>query len=493
MRVRFSLLTFLLATTLLVPISSCSSPSLPSLSPTLPSVTTVDIRYPNASSASSMALLPRNMPLFALGRYHTCFVLKHRYVNCWGKVAYLTEYKSHPKQYETPYLDTGLGFYDFGVHIKEISANWTFTCVLLRSGNVRCWGLNRNGQLGYGHTIEIHDNGKSIVAIQIDGPRPIKPNPRMVPHYATNIDLGGFASQISLGIEHACVLLESGKVRCWGSNGGGQLGYGHTNDIGDNETPASAGDVNVGGNVVQIGAGSAHTCALLDTGKVRCWGSNGAGQLGYGHTNNIGDNETPASAGDVNVGGNVVQIGFGHNHTCALLDTGKVRCWGGSVHGQLGYGNVFRIGDNETPASAGDVDVGGNVLQIKVGYDHTCALLDTGNFRCWGWNAFGQLRYGHTNDIGDNETPASAGEIPIEFNPDNIYRFGKPLLLASPSLSTQAWKYSALSRSIPCTKGNCALPHPNTTHDAKLAPMVRSPGLLLVMLVAKNTPLEEYR
>ena len=60
-----------------------------------------------------------------------------------------------------------------------------------------------------------------------------------------------------------------------------------------------ASDTNVLANITQITAGSDHTCALLDSGVVRCWGWGGVGQLGYGNISSIGDNETPATAGDV--------------------------------------------------------------------------------------------------------------------------------------------------------------------------------------------------
>ncbi|HTM22452.1 MAG TPA: RCC1 domain-containing protein [Kofleriaceae bacterium] len=50
-------------------------------------------------------------------------------------------------------------------------------------------------------------------------------------------------------------------------------------------------------------------------------------------------------------------IDSGTDHTCVVLDTGKVRCWGDSLYGQVGYGTTDTIGDNETPASAGDVTV----------------------------------------------------------------------------------------------------------------------------------------
>src|SRR5690606_4931314 len=146
--------------------------------------------------------------------------------------------------------------------------------------------------------------------------------------------------------------------------------------IGDDETPASAGDVDVGGAVTQIAAGDSHTCALLDTGAVRCWGRVSRGDLGYGNTNDIGDDEPPASAGDVDVGGTVTQIATGDSHTRALLATGAVRCGGNGFSGHVGYANEAYIGDDEPPASAGDVPVGGAVTRIETGGIHTCALLD---------------------------------------------------------------------------------------------------------------------
>jgi alpha-tubulin suppressor-like RCC1 family protein len=193
------------------------------------------------------------------------------------------------------------------------------------------------------------------------------------------VDVGGEVAQISAGSWHTCALLKSGALRCWGE--GVLLGYPFAPTIGDDETPASAGDVNVGGSVVQVAAGNLHTCALLSTGRVRCWGEGAHGALGYGNSFPVG---VPAFAGDVNVGGIVKSIAVGTAHTCALLDTGKVRCWGNGANGQLGYGNDENVGDDETPASAGDVDVGGSVLQLAAGGSHTCALLVGNTVRCWG-------------------------------------------------------------------------------------------------------------
>lgn len=222
--------------------------------------------------------------------------------------------------------------------------------------------------------------------------------------------MGGVVIELDAGGSHTCARLESGKVRCWGRS---QLGYGNMNAIGDDETPASAGDVDVGGVVVEITTGHGHTCARLEAGSVRCWGYGSDGQLGYGNTEWVGDDETPASVGDVDVGGVAVGLAAGSSHTCARLETGDIRCWGVGSFGQLGYGNTEWIGDDETPASAGKVNVGGMVLDLAPGGGHTCARLEDGAMRCWGWNFEGELGYGHTNQIGDDETPASAGDVSV--------------------------------------------------------------------------------
>jgi alpha-tubulin suppressor-like RCC1 family protein len=229
-----------------------------------------------------------------------------------------------------------------------------------------------------------------------------------------SVDLAGPAAQVVVGHDHACALLEDGTVQCWGAGSDGRLGYSNVNTIGDDETLATVGLVDVGGTVVQLTAGHLHTCGLLDTGAVRCWGYNGWGQLGYGNTEHIGDDETPATAGDVDVGGTAVQVSGGYGHTCALLDTGAVRCWGSPGDGLLGYGELEHIGDDETPATAGDVPLGGLVVQVSAGPSHTCAVMASGGVRCWGAGAGGRLGYPNIEDIGDDETPASVGDVPID-------------------------------------------------------------------------------
>ncbi|MES1204332.1 MAG: hypothetical protein ABUS79_00205 [Pseudomonadota bacterium] len=330
----------------------------------------------------------------AAGGFHTCALLVDGRVRCWGnglsgRLGYGNEMSIGDN--ETP---AAAGDVNVGGAVTQIAAGNSHTCALFATGRVRCWGSGGDGRLGYANTTSVGDNE--------------------TPAVAGDVDVGGTVVQIATGLSHTCALLADGHVRCWGNGLAGQLGYGNTTSVGDNEAPAVAGDVNVGGLAVKIVTGGSHTCALLDTGNVRCWGAAGSGRLGYGNVNNIGDNEPPASAGDIDVGGRVVDLSAGAVDTCALLDTGRVRCWGAGTMGRLGYGNINSIGDNETPASAGDIDLGvGAAIKLTTGSNHTCVLLETGAVRCWGMGMGGELGYGNTNTIGDNETPASAGNVPV--------------------------------------------------------------------------------
>lgn len=336
---------------------------------------------PNTSSC-----LPSQV---TVGFGHTCALLADGAVRCWGGWVHGYGHTNNIGDNETP---ASAGNVNVGGLVSQISASLGHTCAVLVNGSVRCWGTGDYGRLGYGNTEFIGDNE--------------------FPADAGDVNVGAPVSQVAAGFWHTCATLTNGKVRCWGRGADGQLGYGNTDHIGDDEAPAAAGDVNVGGLVSQVAAGYSHTCAVLTDGNVRCWGSGFDGALGYS-TTIIGDNESPASAGNVNVGGSVTQVVVGQHHTCALLTTGSVRCWGRGTEGQLGYGNTNHIGINRSPASAGDVNVGGIVTQIAAGSAHTCALLADGNVRCWGLGTFGRLGYGNQNNVGDDETPASAGNVNV--------------------------------------------------------------------------------
>lgn len=144
-----------------------------------------------------------------------------------------------------------------------------------------------------------------------------------------------------------------------------------------------------------------------------CWGNAEHARLGYPGLNgaDVGDNEAPAAIGYVEIGGEA--LAAGQNHTCVLLVGGAVRCWGDTSRGQLGLASIERIGDDEHPSDAPTLRLSRPAIDIEAGSEHTCALLDDGTLQCWGFNQFGQLGYGHTEDIGDDEHPEQAGVIEL--------------------------------------------------------------------------------
>jgi alpha-tubulin suppressor-like RCC1 family protein len=162
-----------------------------------------------------------------------------------------------------------------------------------------------------------------------------------------------------------------------------------------------------------VAAGVAHSCALDVSGRVRCWGDDIFGQLGVGGAAKPGVIEPAGALPLVDLGGPALQISAGATHTCALLPAGAVTCWGDGSDGKLGYGNVLDVGDRQTPRAAGAVSIGGAAVSVVAGGTHTCAILEGGSVRCWGNDDFGQLGVGAPGAIGDDELPSAVA--PLQF------------------------------------------------------------------------------
>ena len=344
-----------------------------------------------------------------LGQNHSCATVPGEGLRCWGfgregELGYGNRLTVGDD--ETP---GSVAPVDFGAGrlATAVSSGDFHTCALLDDGNVRCWGFAANGRLGHEALANVGDD---------ESPGTLAP-----------VDLGDgrTATAVTAGNSHTCAILDDGGVRCWGYAYHGELGYalagpdGAQEDIGDDEAPGSVGPVQLGAGrtAVAIAAGDLHTCALLDDGSVRCWGLGSSGQLGYGNTRNVGDDELPGSVGPVflGVGRTAVAIAAGVAQTCAILDDGGVRCWGFGRNGRLGYGSAASVGDDELPGSLPPVDLGPGreAVAIGVGDGHACALLDDGSVRCWGDAASGRLGYGRAEDVGDDEAPGSVGPVAL--------------------------------------------------------------------------------
>jgi len=248
-----------------------------------------------------------------------------------------------------------------------------FTCAVLSNGAAKCWGFNSNGQIG--NTTPGIDRTYPVAVSGLSSG-------------VTAISAGGF---------HSCALLSTGAVKCWGYNGNGQLGDGSTTN---SSIPVAVSGLSSG--VTAISTGYSHTCALLSTGAVKCWGDNLKGGIGDGSTTN---SSIPVAVLGLSSG--VTAISTGGRHTCALLSTGAVKCWGNNDNGQLGDGSEASVTPRTTPVSVSTLSSG--VTAISAGYNHTCAFLSTGAAKCWGDNSEGELGNGSTTD---SLTPVAVSGIP---------------------------------------------------------------------------------
>jgi alpha-tubulin suppressor-like RCC1 family protein len=132
---------------------------------------------------------------------------------------------------------------------------------------------------------------------------------------------------------------------------------------------------------LDIAAGDSHSCAITAAGEVRCWGDNTAGKLGIGTL--AGFFPFPVAP---DLGGPATRLEAGSDHTCAVTSDGGAKCWGLNSRGQLGDGTTVDWG---VPVGVSGLSTG--VRDVAAGEDHSCALLDAGNVKCWGENYAGQL------------------------------------------------------------------------------------------------------
>lgn len=293
--------------------------------------------------------LTSGVKLIESGGQHTCVVTNSGGVKCWGQNLYGQVGNGNTTDQVTPVDVSGLSS-----GVAAVAAGGSTTCALLTTGGVKCWGDNTFGQIGDGTTT----------------------------HRLTPVDVPGLTSGVkalALGGVHSCALLESGAVKCWGDNSDGEVGDG-TNS----QRNAPVDVLGLSSGVMTLTARRDHNCVLLNNGTARCWGANEAGQLGDGTKTS---RNQPISVTAVTA--NIRAIIAGGLHTCVLTTSGGTKCWGGNKDGQLG--------NNTTVDSLSAVDVNGlqsGITMIATGRNHTCALLSTGRVTCWGLNLDGE--------IGDN-------------------------------------------------------------------------------------------
>lgn len=212
------------------------------------------------------------------GGQHTCAVLHSGKLKCigrndWGQLGYGDQRSRGDTSMS---IGDALPAVDLGPEsdVIDVLPSLHFTCALLESRVVKCWGGNYYGELGLGDDVgrggEPETMGASLPAVELGAP-------------VIRIDGGGSS-------RHVCALLATSTYKCWGANTHGQLGQGTEEDhVGDTlfevlalkPTPLSGRAV----RPAYLGVGGdRHHCALLADGDVKCWGHGEDGALGYGDT-----------------------------------------------------------------------------------------------------------------------------------------------------------------------------------------------------------------
>ena len=297
-----------------------------------------------------------NVTDIALGGGHSCVMIVSGDVWCWGRNDYgqVGDGRADGSEQHIPT--------EVITNAMSIALGYHHSCAVLKGGKVMCWGWNERGQLGDGGTT---DSNTPVEVSGIDN--------------AISIALGGFDSWGG----HSCAVLTDGKVKCWGWNERGQLGDGTTIQ---RTTPVEVSGIM---NATSIALGSGHSCALLTDGKVMCWGYNIEGSVGDG--SNVNRFSPVEVSGITNA--TSIAVGVGSVHSCAIMTNANVRCWGSNGNGQLGDGS-------SAYNSLIPVDVTGvsNATSIALGTSHSCTLLVSEKMMCWGLNELGQLGDGTTID-----------------------------------------------------------------------------------------------
>ncbi|RLF26187.1 MAG: hypothetical protein DRN14_07270 [Thermoplasmata archaeon] len=271
--------------------------------------------------------------------------------------------------------------------IVAISAGANHSLALDSSGTVWAWGANWEGGLGIGSA----DHNPHPLLVRVKD--------------STGAGVLSAVAQIVAGASFSLALDSAGFVWAWGSNYNGQLG----NDtilpqylprrVKDSLGTGALSDVMLIG---ACGVGtyylSGHALAVAADGTVWGWGRNLYGQLGDGTTD---QRELPVRVHGIEDAGflsGVVAIFGGMEHSLALLQDGRVLCWGDNSFGQLGDGTFFSKSYPVEVAGVDGVGVLDSVVAVSTAHNHNLAILSDGKVVAWGNNNRGQLGDGTTTD-----------------------------------------------------------------------------------------------
>jgi len=320
-----------------------------------------------------------------VGQNFSCAVTNNGAVYCWGRNDKGQLGNGSLLDSATPVPVGGLR------DVSTMVSGGAHSCAV-SGGDVYCWGSNESYQLGFVSTnnstyanspvivrgvpsiTAVAAGGSGTCAIDSDGSVWCWGQGVVAPHKINALTDQSKAVAITVGFDYSCAVLKSGAAYCWGSNGFGQLGDGSTNTA---STPTRI-KLPVGDVVVGLDAGNTHSCAILASGRIFCWGANDQYQLGF-----VGpESSLPVELDGLGKVSAVDASGLWvfftpYSSTCALLNS-AVSCWGNNSFDQIG---IESVANQLTPVAIKGLY---GVSQISSGGNHSCALYRDGYVTCWG-------------------------------------------------------------------------------------------------------------
>lgn len=178
---------------------------------------------------------------------------------------------------------------------------------------------------------------------------------------------------MAVGFSTTCALVENGRVFCWGENRFGEFGTGSSEG---SATPVPAME---GLRLAKIFGtqGTSRSCGITSTGAGFCAGYDLNGELGGGAATD------PFRPNPILGGLQWHQLASSY-HTCGVTTDRRAFCWGLGMSGALGWA-ADADGPTHTP---GEVAGGHRFSAVTTGMQFSCALTDgDGRAYCWGWGA----------------------------------------------------------------------------------------------------------
>ena len=334
---------------------------------------TASSRVPVAVNTSGV-LAGKTIKQISAGENHTCAIASDNRAYCWGSNKNGQLGNGSTADSNVPVAVNMSGALA-GKTIKQMSVEFSTSCVVASDNRAYCWGSNKNGQLGNGSTAD----SRVPVAVNTSG-----------------VLVGKTIKEVTTGGFHTCALDTSSKMYCWGLNSSGRLGGGLTSIMSNVPVAVNMSGALAGKTIKQMSVEFSTSCVVASDNRAYCWGSNKNGQLGNGST---ADSRVPVA---VNMSGalagkTIKQILAGGDHGCVVASDDKMYCWGLNNNGELG--NNSSVSSSVPVAVNTDGVLAGKVIkQMSAGFSNTCAVDSGYGIYCWGYNSNGQLGNNSTNN-----------------------------------------------------------------------------------------------